>query len=296
MRIDYSNKSLDELEKIKLTEEIKKQRAFPLFKPEFIGLISVLATIIFGILQYVEVKKDQNLKQIEKLKNEKEELKKTIHVLELITAKNEVATISTENATAKLDFTNTKNRIENEKRELIETNNSISEQYDNLKKNESKLSQNIESLKNEEVKIIKEKMELDAELKRLSLLTTRLQEKVLIDKLINNLQIRLKTNIIMIFNFQTSTKVKEDKDELRIDVKSEIDPVIKDIKGQLDQFGDENIKSSFNKIVVQIEEWLNDSRSIRRIYPFYNLNRIKRINSSIDKLADEIKNTKPKTQ
>ena len=289
MKIDYSNKSIDELEKIKLIEEIKQKRAFILFKPEFIGLISVLATIIFGIVSYKKVQNDVNIEEIARLKKEREKLENTIQRLEISNAESEAIAIRMNKEAAEHEFNYIKRTIENEKKQLIKNNKSISKQNMQLANKYLELMQNIESLENEKHIIRNENENLNERKKYLEKIISEHEDDFRINELINNLQIRLKSNIIKIFNFQTSTKVREDKEKLRIEVKSELKPVIEEISTELDNVGNKNLIRDFNKIREQIDIWLNSSRSIRRIYPFYNLNRIKRINENIDKLADEIR-------
>jgi len=286
---DLYNKSKQDLEKIKLIEEIKQTKISPFVKPGFIGLIGVLATLTLGIIQTTKYLDGEKQNQIEIHRATIDSLVAIQNTNLLLQKEFELATINMRIETEKKRSENIKTEqlreysiSQNKNRELQALNKKNSHSNEQLKAKNSDLLLKNKNAEAELITLLANRKELNHEI-------AKHKQQLQINSILSLLHNKLKYQILEIYDFQTSTKIKAHKEEVRNEVEARLGPILHSLDEAFTALNTARFTDDFNIIKTQINNWLGDKKSIRRIHPFYNLNRIKSINKKIDTLAETIK-------
>lgn len=302
---ELMEKSKEELEKIKLISEIRQNQVLPIFRPGFIGIMTVLVTLTIGLFQVRKVY-DEQLKGQIKEKEEKIEVLKAIQndrslqekQLQVATVNKEIATVQQQIENIESEKSRLQARSEFERKRLEAETMALNLKYARLTKENQDLVLNNAMLAEQKKNIDSEILKLEKNGHVLKVRNSELleaieskNEELSKNRVVNLLQLELKSEIIKIYNYQTSTKFDKDPEELRITIEAELNQVYVELNTLLADF-EQDTFGQYEKLKKRIEIWLSDSKSIKRVRPFFNFKRIKRIIQDIDELTERIESSK----
>ncbi len=292
-------KEVEELQKIKLIEEIKEKRTPGYLKPNFIALISFLASIIFGGLQYTkhvneQIKKQEDdykkliskekeayemrVMQEKKMLNEKKaEIKELEQRNKDLIAQNEKASLDFQIKQASAEY-----------RRISEVNKMLEKRNENIQSNSEELNQKVLAFEAEVSAYNKKIDQLSDDIEILE--SNKINQTLNLEKnrIIVLLRKDLTAEIFKIMDFMTSAKSVKVKKNLKIEIRGNVDRIYTLLDKEFQEVQYEKFTSEYWILKERLNAYLKDQKSLKRIFPFYNKKWLQAILLDIDKLSNNI--------